>query len=421
MILQGDVLEQLATLADDSVHCVVTSPPYWGLRDYGVDGQLGLEPTPEEYIDKMVAVFREVRRVLRKDGTLWLNMGDSYARQAGDDSKKETDSGMKTGRTGRSSQLFKSGNNTAPAGLKPKDLIGMPWRLALALQADGWWLRCDIIWAKPNPMPESVTDRPTKAHEYVFLLTRSQRYFYDQEAVREPVTGNAHARSVAASQYPSSTIRDDNRRRNDKVPKQDQLGDPRYTGFNERWRKTQRAGVTPKSAPAGSGIKSNESFNGVLTQLVHRRNLRDVWTIPTQPYPKAHFAIYPEKLAKLCILAGTSAKGCCPCGAPWERVVEKTGHVNKREPAHVPNNSPTKTDSTGWKPMTRTTGEWQVTCSCKPSEPIPCTVLDPFGGSGTTAKVAQDEGRDWIMIELNPEYIPMIEERTRHRQEVMAL
>jgi DNA modification methylase len=183
-ILQGDCVQVLPQVESESVNCCVTSPPYWGLRDYGVDGQLGLEATPDEYVAKMVQVFGEVRRVLRDDGTLWLNLGDSYARQAGDDQKKSTDSGMRTGRTGRSAELFKSGNNKPPEYLKPKDLCGIPWRVAFALQADGWYLRQDIIWHKPNPMPESVRDRCTKAHEYIFLMSKSGKYYYDAEAIK---------------------------------------------------------------------------------------------------------------------------------------------------------------------------------------------------------------------------------------------
>lgn len=182
-ILQGDALVKLTNLSNCSADCCVTSPPYWGLRDYGVFGQIGLEKTPEQYVFNLVRVFREVRRVLKRDGTLWLNLGDSYARQAGDDSTKEVDSGMKTGRTGKSSSLFKKGSNTPPPGLKPKDLIGIPWRVAFALQSEGWYLRSDIIWHKPNPMPESVTDRPIKSHEYVFLLSTSERYYFNMETV----------------------------------------------------------------------------------------------------------------------------------------------------------------------------------------------------------------------------------------------
>ena len=260
-LLQGDCLQQLATLPAASVQCCVTSPPYWGLRDYGTAGQLGLEATPDEYVANMVAVFREVRRVLRDDGTLWLNLGDSYARTAGDDSTKVTDGGMKTGRTGKSDQLFKSGNNRPPAGLKAKDLVGIPWRVAFALQADGWYLRQDIIWHKPNPMPESVTDRCTKAHEYIFLLTKSARYYYDNEAVKED--------AVRAGDVPG--------------------GNGHYIQHS--------AGGHNKDGLTACGQKP----------VAETRNKRSVWTVTTKPFKGAHFATFPPDLIEPCILAGSAA------------------------------------------------------------------------------------------------------------------
>jgi DNA modification methylase len=260
-LIQGDCMDVLPTLEAESVQCIVTSPPYYGLRDYGVDGQFGLEQSPEEYIEKMVAVFREVKRVLRNDGTLWLNMGDSYA-------------GTPPGTRGKNAQgiggdgLYKrywdrqlshgedkNAIYKIPHGLKPKDLIGMPWRLAFALQADGWWLRSDIIWHKPNPMPESVRDRPTKSHEYIFLLTKSAKYYYDAEAVREPST-----------ELPSGNI---NRKNNHQVD---------HSNF----------GTSIPYKPNGTG-----------------RNRRTVWTIPTAPYKGAHFATFPPALVEPCILAGS--------------------------------------------------------------------------------------------------------------------
>src|SRR5690606_18145495 len=186
VILQGDVIETLRTLPDRIVHTCVTSPPYWGLRDYGVPGQIGLESTPEEYVKKMVEVFREVRRVLRDDGTLWLNLGDSYAGSGKGPSGKSA--GVHATKDGRQTM----NNRVVPYGLKPKDLVGIPWRVAFALQADGWYLRSDIIWHKPNAMPESVKDRPIKAHEYIFLLSKSPRYYYDADAIREPFSKNSH-------------------------------------------------------------------------------------------------------------------------------------------------------------------------------------------------------------------------------------
>lgn len=250
-ILQGDALTVLRTLPDESVQCCVTSPPYWGLRDYGTEGQLGLEATPEEYVANMVEVFREVRRVLRSDGTLWLNLGDSYA-----GSGKGAWSVV-----GPQKEVYvpdPKGPAAAipkvPPGLKPKDLVGIPWRVAFALQADGWYLRSDIIWAKPNPMPESVTDRPTKSHEYLFLLSRSERYYYDADAIREPAE----------------------------------------TG-------------TPGHLKAGYGARHSTSaaLAGYQSDAATGRNRRSVWTIATQPYPEAHFATFPEALVEPCIKAGS--------------------------------------------------------------------------------------------------------------------
>jgi len=300
-LIQGDCIEVLRGLEDESVQCVVTSPPYYGLRDYGVDGQIGLEQSPEEYVAKLVAVFREVKRVLRDDGTVWLNLGDSYAgsgRGNNPNGKQGTNHGT----------LFDPDNSGfVPNGLKPKDLIGIPWRVAFALQADGWWLRSDIIWHKPNPMPESVTDRPTKSHEYMFLLTKSARYYYDGDAVKEPLA--------------DSTLAD---KRN---------GKGRLTTSDN----------TKYDLPPYSWYRNRKFTDPALG-----RNLRSVWTIPTQSYSGAHFATYPEKLVEPCIKAGT-----------------KAGDV----------------------------------------------VLDPFCGSGTTGKVAVKLGRDFIGIELNPEYIELAKKR----------
>jgi DNA modification methylase len=259
VIHQGDVLERLREMPNESVNCVVTSPPYFGLRDYGCDGQIGLEPTPQEFIGKLAEVFRECRRVLTKDGTCWVNMGDSYGQS--------------------------------------KQLLGIPWRLAFALQDDGWWLRQDIIWAKPNPMPESVTDRCTKAHEYIFLLTKSERYYFDAKAIQERAT------------YPSDGIRVN----------------------------------TPKNAALG--LKPTREYGHKNGDF---RNPRSVWTITPKPYPGAHFAVFPPDIPRRCILAG------CPPGG---------------------------------------------------------LVLDPFAGSGTTLAIAVSLGRRAIGVELNPEYVALIEER----------
>lgn len=251
-ILTCDVMEGLRQLADESVHCVVTSPPYWGLRDYGIPGQIGLEPTPDAFVARLVEVFGEVKRVLRDDGTLWLNLGDTYAAggMGAGSGKQLTNRGTAAG--GHMDKPRK-----APEGLKPKDLVGIPWRVALALQADGWYLRSDIIWAKPNPMPESVTDRPTKSHEYVFLLSKSERYHYDHEAIQEPFVYSGDCRM-----------------------------------------KTAYAVATAKSV--GTEYRAPVNQNG--------RNKRTVWSIATLPFAEAHFATFPPELPELCIKAG------CPKG-----------------------------------------------------------------------------------------------------------
>jgi DNA modification methylase len=283
----GDNRDTLREIPDGSVQCVVTSPPYYGLRDYGNDAQIGLEDTPEAFVQALVEVFREVRRVLRDDGTLWLNLGDSYVAAR---SYQVTDQKWR--------DVGNSKASVVPQGLKPKDLIGIPWRVAIALQADGWYLRQDIIWHKPNPMPESVTDRCTKAHEYLFLLTKSARYYYDAEAVKERAEQAGRVRS-------------------------DRMGGNKYV----------------------EGIKHSDG--GVFTGS-ETRNCRSVWTVATQPYSGAHFATFPPKLIEPCILAGS-----------------------------------------------------------KPGD----TVLDPFGGSGTTAGVALEHGRKAILCELSEEYAELIPER----------
>lgn len=295
----GDCLSVLNDISDESINCCVTSPPYWGLRNYGVAGQLGLEPTPQEYVLKMVKIFSEVRRVLKHDGTCWLNLGDSYARQAGDDSKKDVDSGMQTGRTGKAKLLFKSGNNKPPPGLKSKDLCGIPWRVAIALQENGWYLRQDIIWHKPNVMPESVKDRCTKSHEYIFLLTKSPKYYFDSKAMREPGVIPAGTKGAKGS-----------------VERQNQ------PGVNAR---------PPE-------YKIYDGF----------RNKRSVWTVRTKPFKGAHFATFPPQLIEPCILAGCPENGI---------------------------------------------------------------VIDPFIGSGTVAMVAKKHKRNFIGVELNPEYVKLAEQR----------
>jgi DNA modification methylase len=372
----GDVREQLRQLPDESVHCVVTSPPYWGLRMYLEDGheskhhELGLEPTPEQYVANMVDVFREVRRVLRRDGTCWMNLGDSYATTVTSDRHFTQPTGPDGTPATKHPPQF-GGQKTAVSGLKPKDLCGIPWRVAFALQADGWYLRSDIVWSKPNPMPESVTDRPTKAHEYVFLLTRSPRYFFDADAVREDGAGRL---DLGRMKRPEARM-----------------------GEGGRW--------------------AND--NGYRTEA--GRNIRSVWEIATQPYPEAHFATFPEALPERCIKAGTSERGCCPvCGAPWERVVMATGPDGRSAEvrngkAYDEDGQPLMGDNmidhgvrgswnSGGKLLERETKGWRPTCACGEPAYTPCTVLDPFMGSGTTALVARRLGRRSIGVELSPDY-----------------
>jgi DNA modification methylase len=321
-ILNCDVLEGLAQLADESVHCVVTSPPYWGLRDYGVDGQIGLEATPAAFVARMVEVFREVRRVLRKDGTCWMNLGDSYLNAKGQ--AGGVDPKQPARRHGLRPQ------DVSIAGIKRKDLIGVPWRVAFALQADGWRLRQDIIWHKPNPMPESVADRCTKSHEYLFLLTKSERYFYDAEAIKERAEyAGPNAPASQASPYGQGFTR-----------RADELKRIGVKGNS----KTFRGGVyTNNAAQNNSAIMERDSVGNGPNETLSR-NKRSVWTIATAPFAEAHFATFPPELPEICIKAG------CPVGG---------------------------------------------------------TVLDPFGGAGTTGLVADRLQRNAILIELNPEYAAM--------------
>ena len=297
-VMVGDCLTSLATLPDRSVNCCITSPPYYRLRDYGVDGQIGLEDSPDAYVERLVEVFREVRRTLTDDGTLWLNIGDSYAAAGGDQVQgtKQT-KGSQVG-------AWNGKTRVPPNGIKAKDLIGIPWLLAFALRADGWYLRQDIIWHKPNPMPESVTDRCTKAHEYLFLLSKSDRYFYDHESVKDAAT------SKSSETEPT---------------------------------RGKAYGAKMGVGRGGGGMNRDGGFS-------HdgKRNRRSVWTVTPKPYKGPHFAVYPPELIEPCILAG------CPEGG---------------------------------------------------------TVLDPFGGSGTTGGVALKHGRNAVLCELNGDYVALMPAR----------
>jgi site-specific DNA-methyltransferase (cytosine-N4-specific) len=394
-IIHDDVLAGLAQLEDGAARCVVTSPPYWGLRDYGIPpstwpdgwvGCLGLEPTPQLYVDHVVAVFREVRRVLAKDGTLWLNMGDCYVSAPPGNADRDHSGGVwrdtrgqqeaaavrKQARGYRGDRLANgrgdspavlrrktratrdgshAGKHTAMAalgpmeqpnrapipGLKPKDLVGMPWRVAFALQADGWWLRSEIIWAKPNPMPESAKDRPTRSHEQLFMLSRSARYFYDYAGAAEPTTGGAHSRGRAGAPFdntPSGWDVGASRSHRQKIG--------RYRSGNKaRKFRANHGGVSEDLQRGHQGMSVPWDDNG-------HRNRRTVWTIPTQPFAEAHFATFPEALAEPCIRAGS---------APGD------------------------------------------------------LVLDPFGGAGTTGVVALRLGRRCTLIELSSSSVDIARRR----------
>ena len=383
----GDCRDLLPTLAAGSVHCCVTSPPYWGLRDYGNDSQIGLEKTPSQYVDEMVAVFGEVHRVLRDDGTLWLNLGDSYAGSWGAQSRPgyDDDSSTITGGSMLSARQIAAhlratgtGSLKNTPGLKQKDLVGIPWLVAFALRESGWYLRQDIIWHKPSPMPESVQDRCTKSHEYIFLLAKSQRYFYDAEAIKEPATGG----SPGNKQHKGRTA---------------------YENGSEHHR--TKVGLTEIEA-------------------MDTRNKRSVWKVGFQGYKGAHFAVYPPNLVKPCILAGSPEKTCEICGKGWKRIVERdrvatrpgtdskvnrasdkegspyNGHTGQVVGNRDPQRHTTTTKTLGFEPD----------CDCG-GEEAQSVVLDPFTGSGTTGAVALELGREFIGTELNPEYAELARKR----------
>ncbi len=324
-VLVGDCLEIMAEFPADSVGCCVTSPPYFGLRDYGMAGQIGLEESPDAYCAKLVDVFREVRRVLKPDATCWLNLGDSYNGSGkggdfGNSPKQATNHGAITGRPMRLDCM------------KPKDMLGIPWMVAFALRADGWYLRSAIVWAKPNPMPESVTDRPTSSYEMVFLLSKNAKYWYDADAIAEPVTASSLERlgqNVEA-----------------------QMGSDRANGgakTNGNMKAVCFGGSKGTQAGDASGSRTYSGNEWKPGEGEITRNARNVWTIPTQGFSGAHFATFPPELPRRCILAG------CPPGG---------------------------------------------------------VVLDPFFGSGTVGMVAAQLARQWIGIELNPEYAAMARRRT---------
>ena len=403
----GDCREVLKTLPAKHFQTCITSPPYYGLRDYGtatwvggsencshigdtlgnnrnfideggrgsnkdslstgdcikcgakrVDSQIGLEETPEQFVESLVNVFREIKRVLKDDGTLWLNLGDSYS------------SGGRTTTTNQSVRGDKDYGVTRPPpveGIKPKDLFGIPWRVAFALQADGWYLRQDIIWNKPNPMPESVQDRCTKAHEYIFLLSKSPHYYFDNVAIKEETT----------------TFDNSNRDRD-------------TTKLNNTPGRTKMA-----------GLKTNQ---------YETRNKRSVWTVNTKPYKEAHFAVFPTDLIEPCVLAGSSAKICSGCGKSYRREMVTTDVPDRNVREHMVGVIPKrdKTSRMNSKDMLSLTKEdngFVKQCECDTDKTEQDRIIDPFGGSGTTALVADRHNRDATVIELNEAYIEIAKKR----------
>lgn len=328
ILYNGDVRTQLALVDNASVQCVCTSPPYYKHRDYQHTAQLGQEATLDEYVASLVAIMHSVRSKLRPDGTVWLNLGDGY------------------------------GSGKAKSAIKAKDLMGVPWQVAFALRADGWWLRSAVIWQKPDSLPDSVIDRPTLDYEYVFLLSKSKQYYYDRYAIQETALMKPQSR-------------------------------------NTNGRGSKDVGFPGHGKPIG--------MTAPLT-----RNRRSVWTLATAAYPGTHYGVMPETLAELCILASTSSAGCCSaCGKPYKRVIERTAMIIRRT-----DKRPNRTHASGTMvspPSNRTLG-WTPNCNCK-ADAVPCLVFDPFAGVGTTLVVAQRLGRNAIGVELNPEYVTMAHDR----------
>ena len=355
-ILVGPALEQLALLPDNHFHTIITSPPYWGLRSYkGDPGMIGMEPTWGDHVQNLLAVFRECRRVLRDDGTFWLNYGDAFA--------------------------------TKGIYLKPKNLMMMPARLAIALQDDGWILRSEVIWHKPNPTPESAKDRPTCSHEKIFLFSKNPRYFYDHVAVR-----------VKAKCYD---------------PRQEAGGMVRSSTHPESpYKSLKKKPVSARKQAFLDGERVNDKRDPNAGRT-GTANLRNVWPVATQGYKEAHFATYPPKLIIPCIKAGTSEKGCCPeCGSPHERAVKKGKLIRERinQPGGIGLHHDRNDIGRLMQIHEIETVGWQPDCDCD-ADTVPCRVLDPFGGSGTTAMVANRLQRDATIIEISPDYADMAAKR----------
>ena len=439
-IYQGDCIEVMKDFPDESIDCVVTSPPYWGLRDYGTaeweggdencdhkgkvvrtaapgssiqavnkganfvssgdckcgairkDSQLGLEETPEEFVANLVKVFSEVKRVLKKEGSVWLNLGDSYARTP---SSQVSQKGMCESKNDDKKYEY-SHKKDYGSIIKPKDLVGIPWRVALALQSDGWYLRQDIIWHKPNPMPESVKDRPTSAHEKIYLFAKNKKYYYDADAIRVPQKQDSIAR--AGRNY---------------------------------W-DTNKVETGNYSIPnIESAKKLNQKvLDTVAEGKIPMANKRNVWTVTTKPFRGAHFAVFPQDLIEPCIKAGSSEHGCCSkCGNPYIRITKKGDYNLKHQIASGGDKDgkyygKSKKDYSSAKAQDASETKkrilesmkeviqvgWEATCKCNAGIKK-SVILDPFGGSGTTGLVANNLGRDAILIELNKEYVEIAKKR----------
>lgn len=433
-LFNGDCLDVLSELPDESVHMCATSPPFYGLRDYGMDGQIGLEETPEEWVERLVDVFREVRRVLRHDGTLWVEIGDSY------------NANYRTGQDPPNSQIQKGNQGTAAfdsgiphkarklENFKRKDLLGQPWMLAFALRADGWYLRSEIIWARPNPMPESVSDRPTKAHSTVFLLSKSPSYFYDADAIREAFSENTHSKGKGVGVKQEAVAESGTLAAGRNNSSFNNAIQHSHVDHQRFYPQVETLDGSDGEAPRGPDGRRQTGVQGRENSEQHRdgerwpnpggANARSVWTIATEPTPFAHFATWPTKLVAKMILAGTSEAGCCPeCGAPWNRDVEKGelvgenrgGNYRGREDdadASGANRFASKNEYKPGMSYERTTTGWSPACEHNQA-PVPATVLDPFAGSGTTLFVARSLGRHSIGIELNQKYCDLVAARTQ--------
>ncbi len=358
MLINNDALSALKEIPDNTFHTVVTSPPYWQLRDYFVSNQLGQEATPEEFVSNLVEVCSEIKRVLRKDGTFWLNLGDGYNNSSG---FSRTTSWKRKGREKGSADKKSFKHKT----IKTKDLVGIPWRCALALQDVGWYLRCDIIYKKSNPLPDGARDRPSRGHEYIFLLTKSPKYFYDYYAVLEDTEGHPAGEQGFGANEQHGTYRMDQERS--------------FTHYG-------------------------------------KRNKRSVWTTSVSSFKGSHYATFSIKLIDPCVKAGTSEYGCCvECGTPWERQFEKVEKEVKRE------SSPKKgteikdimsfvEEKKEYKLFLVETG-WEKQCNCETNEVKPCLVLDPFSGMATTGLVAFKHNQHYVGVELNKEYLQMSRDR----------